>query len=219
MKKLIAALAVLTIAAVAQADLLASWNFTGSNSTDWSLPMAGTTGDNVASASLSAGGNWTASTGANSLRANGAGWGTAEASASKADYLQVDLKAENGYEMTVNEIVQLNVGSGTGRGGTAMWVASANGGSSAAFGSSWTTANTSSQTTTGEITGSQIQLRLIATLTATGGSWGFNGGSTANPSLQIKGSTAEATSVPEPATMSLLGLGALAMVLRRKLRK
>ena len=33
--------------------------------------------------------------------------------------------------------------------------------------------------------------------------------------LQVQGST----SVPEPATMSLLGLGALAMVLRRKLRK
>ena len=32
-------------------------------------------------------------------------------------------------------------------------------------------------------------------------------------------STAGSTSVPEPATMSLLGLGALAMVLRRKLRK
>ena len=34
------------------------------------------------------------------------------------------------------------------------------------------------------------------------------------PTLQVQGST-----VPEPATMSLLGLGALAMVLRRKLRK
>ncbi len=31
--------------------------------------------------------------------------------------------------------------------------------------------------------------------------------------------TTEASAVPEPATMSLLGLGALAMVLRRKLRK
>ena len=29
----------------------------------------------------------------------------------------------------------------------------------------------------------------------------------------------EVTSIPEPATMSLLGLGALAMVLRRKIRK
>ncbi len=34
------------------------------------------------------------------------------------------------------------------------------------------------------------------------------------PNLTVQG-----TSVPEPATMSLLGLGALAMVLRRKLRK
>ena len=30
---------------------------------------------------------------------------------------------------------------------------------------------------------------------------------------------ADASAVPEPATMSLLGLGALAMALRRKLRK
>ena len=35
------------------------------------------------------------------------------------------------------------------------------------------------------------------------------------PTLQVQGSS----TVPEPATMSLLGLGALAMVLRRKLRK
>lgn len=35
------------------------------------------------------------------------------------------------------------------------------------------------------------------------------------PTLQVQG----AGNVPEPATMSLLGLGALAMVLRRKLRK
>ena len=37
--------------------------------------------------------------------------------------------------------------------------------------------------------------------------------------LKINGSVTESSSVPEPATMSLLGLGALAMVIRRKLRK
>lgn len=37
------------------------------------------------------------------------------------------------------------------------------------------------------------------------------------PNLQVPG--ADPSTVPEPATMSLLGLGALAMVLRRKLRK
>ncbi len=37
--------------------------------------------------------------------------------------------------------------------------------------------------------------------------------------LELQGTVKEASAVPEPATMSLLGLGALAIVLRRKLRK
>lgn len=37
--------------------------------------------------------------------------------------------------------------------------------------------------------------------------------------LHLQGTLSETSAVPEPATMSLLGLGALAMALRRKLRK
>jgi hypothetical protein len=37
--------------------------------------------------------------------------------------------------------------------------------------------------------------------------------------LELQGTVKEASAVPEPATMSLLGLGALAIALRRKLRK
>lgn len=58
---------------------------------------------------------------------------------------------------------------------------------------------------------------------------GQAGGSTSDPAsngtgriggdLQFKGTIQEASAVPEPATMSLLGLGALVMALRRKLRK
>ncbi|MDR0994077.1 MAG: PEP-CTERM sorting domain-containing protein [Verrucomicrobiota bacterium] len=46
--------------------------------------------------------------------------------------------------------------------------------------------------------------------------WDSNGGDNYSVNLHV---TPPPTPVPEPATMSLLGLGALAMVLRRKLRK
>lgn len=52
--------------------------------------------------------------------------------------------------------------------------------------------------------------RVTGTATAISGNIDFTG-------LQMNGKAA--TAVPEPATMSLLGLGALAMALRRKLRK
>ena len=220
MKKLIAALAVLAVAAVAQAELLASWNFTGSNSSDWGDgPFAAQEQSvNLSSASLSKVGLTTTAAN-NSMRSSGWDSEGDTASLTSSAYYKVDLQAKPNFEMTVTSITQLNSGSGGSRGGNAIWAASADNGALAQFGNAWTTANTSSQTTTGEITGSKIELRLIANMTGTSATWGFNGGSTANPSLQINGSTTEATSVPEPATMSLLGLGALAMVLRRKLRK
>ncbi len=49
------------------------------------------------------------------------------------------------------------------------------------------------------------------------GNFAFTG--TGSDALQLQGTVRETSAVPEPATMSLLGLGALAMALRRKLRK
>ena len=49
--------------------------------------------------------------------------------------------------------------------------------------------------------------------------WNGNVYEIGSPNYQATFQVAAAPAVPEPATMSLLGLGALAMVLRRKLRK
>ncbi len=52
---------------------------------------------------------------------------------------------------------------------------------------------------------------------APSGNFAFTG--SGDTALQLQGTLKEASAVPEPATMSLLGLGALAIALRRKLRK
>ena len=58
-----------------------------------------------------------------------------------------------------------------------------------------------------------VYLRYYASGQTSTGGWGINStGMTVDATLTP-------TSVPEPATMGLLGLGALAMVLRRKIRK
>ena len=217
MKKVLAVLAVMAVAAAAQADLLASWNFTGSTGSAWGAVeggVAGTTGDNVASAILKVENVGTQyGTGQNQLRINQAGWNTADGKA--AGYIGVTLTAAENYTLTVNEIDMRVNGSGAGLGGTAQWLD----GTGAAISESWTTANSASfkPTLTSNPSGSTVDLRLVATLT--GGNWGLTGATGDNTSLKISGSTAPAGAVPEPATMSLLGLGALAMALRRKLRK
>ena len=96
------------------------------------------------------------------------------------------------------------------------WAASADGG---AYGwvinESATANNTSASWDITDTTGETVGLRYFASPTAANGSWGFQGINGGN-SIVINGTT---QAIPEPATMSLLGLGALAMVLRRKIRK
>ena len=226
MKKILAGIAVLAVAAVAQADLLASWNFTGSSGTQWggeASIAAGYKDDNIASATLTpAALNNQYGTGKDQLRLNQAGWGAADAD--PKGYIGVSLSAKDNYTLTVNDIEMRVNGSGTGLNGTAVWT-DANG---VNISDSWTTQNATSYHP-GNLTsqtGSTVDLRLVATLT--GGNWGLTGVAPSgdNASLKINGFTTEQSGptppdpsgVPEPATMSLLGLGALAMV-ARKLRK
>lgn len=223
MKKILAGIAVLAVAAVAQADLLASWNFTGKTGSDWGAgPLAADElGDNVGSASLKyvADGDIAWGTAGNSLRVNGSTWGGNGTDATTAaSYFDVSLNAASGYELTVEEIDMRVNGSSSAvpNKGQAVWMSGGQ-----AISEAWGLANSTGfkPTLTANPSGSSVNLRLLATMTATGGNWGFTGAGTTGHSLAINGSTKEATAVPEPATMSLLGLGALAMVIRRKLRK
>ena len=220
MKKLMIALAIVAIASVAQAEILATWSFNGSNSTDWynAAPVSGSgLAANINSAELSFGAGFTPSASANTLRASGTGWGGVSRTIDLSDtsYVQLDLVASSGYTLTVEDIATAGIGSSTGQNGTDRWAASADGGAYA-----FVTAqanyggNGAKSYDITDTTGEEVSLRYFASPTSTTGTWGFN---SAN-AIVVNGTT-QVAAVPEPATMSLLGLGALAMVLRRKIRK
>lgn len=223
MKKLMIALAIVAVASVAQAEILATWNFYGSNSTQWGgvLPIAGANLDaDMASASLSFGSALTATSSGNNLRSNGTYWGITAPALTDNGYIQLALVAEDGYEMTIETITGRTAGSGTGVGGSDRWAASVDGGSYAFIIAQGVTANnnTASWDVT-DTTGEEVSLRYFASPTTTGGSYGFSGNNSATPADQSIVINGTVNPIPEPATMSLLGLGALAMVLRRKIRK
>ena len=228
MKKLLIALTILAVASVAQAEILATWNFQGTNSTGlWdggAGTMAGANLDaNIDSAVLSFGADFVASTSNNNLRSNGTGWSAGGASSaldlSGGGYIQLLLTASSGYELTVTDIAGRVAGSGTGLGGAQRWAANSDGGTYSWVVAEGVTANdTAAAWDIADTTGSSVGLRIFASPPAAAGSWGFAGNASAE-SITINGTTAATTAIPEPATMSLLGLGALAMVLRRKIRK
>ena len=108
MKKLLIALTILAVASVAQAEILATWNFQGTNSTGlWDNgagSMAGTiVADNIDSANLTFGADFVASTSGNNLRANGTGWSSGGALSALdltgGGYIQLLLTASTGYEI------------------------------------------------------------------------------------------------------------------------
>jgi hypothetical protein len=224
MKKLMIALAILAVAAVAQAEILAVWDFTGTNSTGLWDNGAGTMNGsdlaaNIDSAVLSFGDDFTASTSGNNLRSNGTGWSAGGAGSALdlggGGYIQLLLTAASGYTLTVEDIAGRTAGSGTGMDGAQRWAANSDGGSYSWVVSEGLTANdTAAAWDITDTTGGTVGLRIFASPTAAAGSWGFQGGG--DGSIVLNGTT---QAIPEPATMSLLGLGALAMVLRRKMKK
>lgn len=216
MKKILAGIAVLAVAAAAQADLLATWTFDAGESSVQMDPNGNAA--NIGQVTI---GNLERID--TKINGTGAGQFTAATSWSANSGIGIPVAVNDGYEIAGAQLA-LTSGSainGANSGpGFVQWSLG-----STPVGTAWTVSRTSGNSDApavdvGTISAGNHSLYLFAsgTTSVTGGTLG-SGGVRLWGSMNMEGSVQEATSVPEPATMSLLGLGALAMVIRRKLRK
>lgn len=228
MKKLIVALAIAAIASAAQAELLATWTTaTAQNINSATVPQTG--GGTYGFSMVGAGGfSGTSVPASGTYAVAGATAASAAAAYAGNEYLY----------FTWNAIYTLELDSAVGQ-----YTRGAGGAQSAQWGTIiggvWTdigttitgiptatptTSTTPITTTFTGVTGlesGQLGLAVYGGAGTTATDWfrlDSRPSATPQVALALNGTMTD-TSVPEPATMGLLGLGALAMVLRRKMSK
>lgn len=213
MKKLLIALTILAVASVAQAELLATWSF-GAGASSVSANSSAVNIDKVTFGELTRVTLGTSSTSANQFASNN--WGV------DGNGISLAVTVASGYEIA-NSVIGVGGLNGSNTGpGTLQWSLN-----TVDVGTPWTVAYSSGNSVADEVAvgtigsgANTLFLRSTGGQVATPTATPATGGSARLLGTMTMGGDIQSTAaIPEPATMSLLGLGALAMVLRRKLRK
>jgi len=205
MKKMMIALAIAALATAAQAELLATWNQAGG-----AVTQATVTGlDEVTALGVYGNAKHTSLSsifGVNTLTDGASG-------------ISFTVSAEDGYEITDASLAAKYTGSATGPATLNFLVNSSvvnsytrptqSGSFDVSLGKLGDFAEVA---IVADVAGGTVRSGTKEAFSNAAGSFVIRTGMTLNGTVQ-------AAQVPEPATMSLLGLGALAMVIRRKLRK
>ena len=229
MKKLMIALAIVALASAAQAELLATWTASGVNNIAGN--SYGQTGGSNYNFKMVSGSGWASGGAPAGATYAGAGADAADAATAYADGQYLYFTWDTDYTLSLDSVSAFYTRASTGA-QNAQW--------GTIIDSTWSpigSAITSITTATPTTSTAPITTTFTSVTGLESGQLGvafYGGTSSANtawvrldsrPSttphvaLSIEGTMNPVTPIPEPATMGLLGLGALAMVLRRKMSK
>ena len=232
MKKILVALSILAVASLAQAELLATWTTATAQNISTSGTSTAQTGGGGYSFAMVTGSGFKTGGGVSSAATYALAPGDAvSASAAYTAGQYLYFTWDNDYTLTLESADTRFSRSSTGAtsaqwgtiiGGTWSSIGTAITGISSSVSPTTSTAPvTTTFTGVSDLTSGQLALAVYGGSGTANNNWlriDSRPSGTPQVALAING-TMNPVAVPEPATMSLLGLGALAMVLRRKVRK